>query len=113
MTQMELLRKYGYEEVGKSILENIADYVLDHPNYVWEKSNEDEIRDEIETFYSDFIEKGFSDEEEEGVYKAFMKILWGIDGYKIASDIQYEVSKAAAEYEEFLREREIEYCLSV
>lgn len=109
MKQMELLRKYGCKEVGKSILERIADYVLDHPNYVWEKSNEDEIRDEIETFYSDFIEEGFPEEEEEGIYKAFMKVLWGIDGYKIAKDILYEVSKAAAEYEEFCREREREY----
>ena len=108
MTQMELLRKYGHEEVGKSILENIADYLLDHPDYVWEKS-EDEIRDEIETFYSNFIEEGFSDEEEEKIYKAFMKVLWWIDGYKIAANIQYEVSKAAAEYEEFCREREREY----
>lgn len=109
MKQMELLQKYGCEEVGRTILENIADYILDHPNYVLEKSNEDEIRDEIETFYSDFIEEGFSDEEEEGIYKSFMKVLWGIDGYRIAVDIQYEVSKAAAEYEAFCREREREY----
>lgn len=112
MTNKEYLIKNSYVELATHILYDIKEWMIEHPDSVWDKTAQ-EIRDEVDTYLSDFVDNTLTEVEFDSLYAAFERVLCSQLGYDISVDIFRKIREVAAEYEEFCREREIEYCLSV
>lgn len=108
MTDKEYLIKNGYIELAKHTIYKIKEWMIEHPDSVWDKT-EREIRYEIDTYFSDFVDDTLTEEEAETLYYTFGKVIGSELGYDISVDIFREIREVAAEYEEFCREREREY----